>query len=167
MAGGFSELKNEMNEIERKVVKAIQHGMPKSLTPYEDMAKEASVTTDELLGVLKVWAANKKLRRIGAIVNHFEVGLSAGMMTVWQVEPDRLDEVGQQLAEFDEVSHAYIRPSSDKWPYNFYTMVHGTSLEEVEETLRKMSDASGVKEYVGLDTIKELKKVPPTYIVND
>ena len=156
-----------MHEIELKVVEAIQHGMPRSLTPYEDIAKEVGITIDELLEVLNGWKDNKTLRRIGAIVNHFKVGLSAGMMTVWQVDPERLEEVGRQLAEFHEVSHAYIRPSSDDWPYNFYTMVHGTNLEEVEKTLRKMSDACGVKEYVGLDTIKELKKVPPTYIVSD
>ena len=160
-------MKNEMNEIERKVVEAIQHGMPKSLTPYEDMAKSAGVTTDELLGVLNGWKDNKKLRRIGAIVNHFEVGLQAGMMTVWQVPEARLEEVGELLSGFDEVSHAYIRPSSEQWPFNFYTMVHGSSDEEVKQTLERMSEKSGVKNYNGLGTIKELKKVPPTYIVND
>ena len=155
-----------MNDIERKVVKAIQHGMPKSLTPYEDMAKEVSITTDELLGVLNGWAENKKLRRIGAIVNHFQVGLQAGMMTVWQVPEERLEEVGEQLAGFQEVSHAYIRPGSDDWPYNFYTMVHGSSDEEVKKTIERMSETCGVKNYRGLGTIKEFKKVPPTYIVN-
>ena len=155
-----------MNDIERKVVKAIQHGMPKSLTPYEDMAKEVSITTDELLGVLNGWAENKKLRRIGAIVNHFQVGLQAGMMTVWQVPEERLEEVGEQLAGFEEVSHAYIRPCSDDWPYNFYTMVHGSTDEEVKNTIERMSETCRVKNYSGLGTIKELKKVPPTYIVN-
>ncbi len=159
-------MKNEMNDIERKVVKAIQHGMPKSLTPYEDMAKEVSITTDELLGVLNGWAENKKLRRIGAIINHFQVGLQAGMMTVWEVPEERLEEVGEQLAGFEEVSHAYIRPCSDDWPYNFYTMVHGSSDEEVKNTIERMSETCGVKNYSGLGTIKELKKVPPTYIVN-
>jgi hypothetical protein len=46
-------------------------------------------------------------------------------------------------------------------------MVHGTSDEEVKATLERMSETCGVKNYSGLGTIKELKKVPPTYIVND
>lgn len=141
--------------------------MGKSLTPYADMAREAGIETEELLGVLQEWQENKKLRRIGAIVNHFEVGLRAGMMTVWRVDGDRANEVGEQLARFAEVSHAYERPCSENWPYNLYTMVHGASIEEVEKTLEVMSKACGVTQYVGLATVKELKKVAPTYIADD
>ncbi len=104
------------------------------------------------------------IRRIGAIVDHFKVGLSGGGMAVWQVEPERVEQVGEILAGFREVSHAYERNTVENWPYNLYTMVHGADFQEVEQTVARMSQACGVSNYCILVTEKELKKVPPTYI---
>jgi len=104
------------------------------------------------------------IRRVGAIVDHFKVGLSGGGMAVWQVDPERVEQVGEILAGFREVRHAYERNTVENWPYNVYTMVHGANFEEVEKTVARMSQACGVSNYRILVTEKELKKVPPTYI---
>ncbi len=97
-------------------------------------------------------------------MNHFKVGLGAGAMVVWQVEPERTEEVGKIFAAFSEVSHAYERHTDKSWPYNIYTMVHGKSDEDLQQTIRQMSQACGISDYRILVTEKELKKVPPTYI---
>ena len=85
---------------------------------------------------------------------------------VWQGPSDRIDEIGKILASFPQVSHAYERPSSDQWPYNLYTMVHGADAESVNATVKEMSRACGVDNYMQLETERELKKVPPTYIID-
>lgn len=153
-----------LSDIEKKVLAAIQHGLPNSVSPYTDAAREAGIGTEDLLDVLRGWEENGVLRRIGAMVSHFEVGLGAGMMVVWQVPEERVEDVGTMLAGFAEVSHAYQRPSSANWPYNLYTMVHGESDETVIATVEQMSAACGIDKYKGLETKRELKKVPPTYI---
>jgi len=71
------------------------------------------------------------------------------------------------LAGFKAVSHAYQRPTSPNWPYNLYTMVHGTDAQDAEQTVKRMSVACGIEDYRLLITEKELKKVAPTYIVED
>ncbi len=157
-------MRNCITDIERKILAAIQGGLPKGQTPYKTMAKQVGIETSELLAVLKDWKQQGKLRRIGAIVNHFKVGLGAGAMVVWQVEPERTEEVGGIFAAFSEVSHAYERHTDKSWPYNVYTMVHGKSDEELQQTVRQMSQACGISDYRILITEKELKKVPPTYI---
>jgi len=151
--------------IEQKVLSVLQAGLPRTATPYKDMAQQIGIETSELLAVLKDWKKQGKLRRIGAIVNHFKVGLPAGAMVVWQVESDRIVEVGQVFASFEEVSHAYERQTSENWPYNVYTMVHGKSPEDVQRVVKRMSQACGVANCRILVTEKELKKVPPTYII--
>ncbi len=155
-----------LSEAEKRVLMVIQHGMPRSVTPFAEMAEKAGIETEELLDVIKGWKAEGSLRRIGAIVSHFEVGLPAGEMVVWQVEEGRVEEVGKMLAGFPEVSHAYERITTEDWAYNLYTMVHGSSAEQVEKTVEAMSEACGVENFRGLITEKELKKVPPTYIVD-
>ena len=129
------------------------------------MAQRTGLEVSELLAVLKDWKKSGKLRRIGAIVNHFKAGLGAGAMVVWQAESGRIVEIGQLFAGFEEVSHAYERRTSENWPYNLYTMVHGRSEEEVQQVVERMSRACGISDCRILLTEKELKKVPPTYII--
>jgi len=156
-----------MNGLERDILSAIQHGMPMSLSPYQDIAENIGISVDRLLEVFRKWDSEKKIRRIGAIVNHFQIGHGAGAMVVWNVPEDRIDEVGTLFASLPGVSHAYQRSAQKQWPYNLYTMVHASNNGELEATLEAMKRKSGVCDCRALKTVRELKKVPPTYIVND
>ncbi len=159
---------NQLTEFETRVLAVLQDGFPKdSPTPYADMAGRIGIETEVLLAMLAEWQSKGRIRRIGAIINHFHVGMGSGAMVVWQVEPDRVEEVGLCLAGFREVSHAYQRPASPQWPYNLYTMVHGADPASTEQTVQRMSETCRVAEYQLLLTEKELKKVPPTYIIPD
>lgn len=157
-------MKKRNSDIERRVLAALQDGLPRSRTPYSDMAREIGISVDELLAVLRNWQRDGTIRRMGAIVNHFEVGLGDGAMVVWKVPVDRVAEVGALLAGFPEVSHAYERQTAPGWEYNLYTMVHGATGEAVGRTVERMSLAAGVSEYLILATRKELKKVAPRYV---
>jgi len=157
-------MKAHISTVERKVLAVLQEGLPESLTPYRDMAQRLGMETGQLLALLENWKRQGRLRRIGAVVNHFKVGLGAGAMVVWKVEPERVAEVGGILAGFEETSHVYERQVGQNWPYNMYSMVHGTSDQEVLKTVERMSQACGVCEYRVLVTEKELKKAPPTYV---
>lgn len=154
-----------LDNLEKKILSAVQYGIPISLTPYQDLADKIGITSEQLLGILRNWRADKKIRRLGAIVNHFRMGHGVGAMVVWSVPDERVQHVGELFASFPKVSHAYQRPSREQWPYNLYTMVHAASKEELEQTIRTMSQQSGVAEYRDLKTVRELKKVPPTYII--
>lgn len=156
-----------MNELERDILRAIQHGMPVSLTPYQDIADGIGISVDQLLEVLREWVSEKKIRRVGAIVNHFQIGHGAGAMVVWNVAEERIDEIGTLFSSLPRVSHAYQRPVQKHWPYNLYTMVHASDKNELGRTLREMSRKSGIRDYRALKTVQELKKVPPTYVIND
>jgi len=138
--------------------------MPTTLTPYQDMARQVGITTDELLDLLRKWRQEGVLRRVGAVVNHFRLGLDAGAMVVWNIPPRRLHETGRLFAGFEQVSHAYERMTTEHWPYNLYTMVHGQTHEEVRRIVEAMAAAAGASDYQTLRTERELKKAPPTYV---
>jgi DNA-binding Lrp family transcriptional regulator len=163
-AWGLYTVNVHISDIESKILAVLQAGLPKSASPYKDMAQRAGIDTRQLLAILEDWKRQGKLRRIGAIVNHFNLGLDAGAMVVWQVDPAHIEKAGKTLAQFKEVSHAYERKTTKNWPYNIYSMVHGTSFESLQQTIRLMSEACNVSIYRVLITEKELKKVPPTYV---
>jgi DNA-binding Lrp family transcriptional regulator len=157
-------MKNHISDIERRILAVLQEGFPRSKTPYKDMAERAGIDTKQLLAVLENWKREGKLRRIGSIVDHFKVGLSGGAMVAWRVEPELIEQAGIKVAGFKEVTHVYERKTAENWPYNLYTMVHGADIQEVEQIVKRMSQACGVSDYRILATQKELKKVPPTYV---
>lgn len=133
-------------------------------TPYRDLARRIGMPVDMLLGVLRDWRQDGTIRRMGAVVNHFRVGLAGAAMVAWDVPPERRADVGAILAGFEEVSHAYERETAPSWPYSLYTMVHGPTPEAVCLTVQRMSEAAGLSEYLVLSTCRELKKAPPKYI---
>lgn len=157
-------MKKTTNDVEQRVLAALQEGLPRTRTPYRDLALRIGISTDELLTVLDRWKQDGTIRRLGAVVNHFLVGLGEGAMVVWRVEPDRVEKVGAAFAGFEEVSHAYERQMTPGWQYNVYTMVHGKTPEEVRQTVERMSNVAGVSEYRILSTRGELKKVAPQYV---
>ena len=155
---------SQLTEIETRVLAVLQEGFPISRSPYKDMAEKAGMDTKQFILILEDWKQQGKLRRTGAIVNHLKVGFSAGAMVTWQVEPECVEQVGMILAGFKEVSHAYERQTTKNWPYNIYTMVHGKDIQDIEQIVKRMSQACGITTYRILATEKELKKVPPVYI---
>lgn len=158
-------MKYELSNIERRILAILQDGFPASRTPYKDIAEKAGISTEELLAVLGDWKQQGKIRRIGAIVNHYKIGLAANAMVVWKVEPEHIELVGKILVEFEQVSHCYERETRENWPYNIYTMVHGATAKDIEQTVSRMSEVCEVSEYRILVTEKELKKAPPKYII--
>ncbi len=160
-------LKNEkgnMTDIERRILAVIQRGLPVTESPYRDMAREIGIDSSQLLEVLGSWKESGKMRRIGAIVNHFRVGMGSGAMVAWRIGPERIEEVGKRMAAFACVSHAYQRPTAANWPYDLYTMVHASDGEDLQRNLKEMSASAGTDDYQALLTRRELKKVPPTYV---
>ena len=71
--------------------------------------------------------------RIGAVPNHFALGLDRNAMTVWEVEDAAVSRIGHDIGALDFVTHAYHRPRRlPEWPYNLFAMLHGRTRAEVE-----------------------------------
>ena len=71
--------------------------------------------------------------------------------------------MGETLAGFKEVSHCYQRAPAGDWPYNLYSMVHGSSREACRETVEKMAEVIQVNDYSILFSEKEFKKTSMAY----
>jgi DNA-binding Lrp family transcriptional regulator len=73
-------------------------------------------------------------RRIGAVPNHYRLGLRGNGMTVWDIEDAEVDALGERVGALDGVSHCYRRPRRlPLWPYNLFAMVHGRDRAQVLE----------------------------------
>jgi DNA-binding Lrp family transcriptional regulator len=134
-----------VNAIDRKIVQATQAGLPLVSKPYAAISKEINIPEEEVLLRLKRMLADGRIRRIGAVPNHYALGYTANAMTVWDVADDAVDELGRQVGALAFVSHCYRRPRRlPDWPYNLFAMVHGRSRVE---TNRKAGEIRAILGY--------------------
>lgn len=151
-------------ETEKRLLQLVQTSLPDSATPYADMAREAGVTEDEVLALLRRLRDSGAIRRFGASIKHQKAGWAHNAMVAWIVVPEAADEAGDKAAAHPNVSHCYLRPSSAAdWPYTLYTMVHGRSEAECHSVIHELCQSTGLASYAILNSLKELKKTSMLY----
>lgn len=102
------------------------------------------------------------IRRIAGVPNHYALGYRANGMTVWDVDDEAVDALGEEVGRLPFVSHCYRRPRHPPaWPYNLFAMVHGHDRAEVQayalEIARLLGDACRAHDILYSSAI--LKKV--------
>ena len=145
------------NEIE--AVRLLQHDIPLQPRPFEALAKTSGIGAEELLAAAKALHARGQMRRFGGIVPARQLGFVASAMGVWVVPPSKADEYGVKLSKNRAVSHCYLRPTYDDWPYNVYTTVHGRSVDECESIINDLAIDTGLTQKQALYPTREYKKV--------
>ena len=84
------------------------------------------------------------IRRIGAVPNHYKLGLTANGMTVWDVDENKIIELGNKIGQLNFVSHCYQRPRHlPLWRYNLFAMVHGANKDEVHKKVKQIENLLG------------------------
>lgn len=152
-----------LTKLEKEIVAEIQGDMAISERPYLEIAQRLGIDEDILLAALSDLEDRGIMRRFGATLRHQKSGYTANAMTAWQVEEDRADEVGEQMAAFRQISHCYRRITTPEWPYNLYTMIHGKDEASCRALARNISEKMAIESYIVLFSREELKKTSMAY----
>jgi DNA-binding Lrp family transcriptional regulator len=132
---------------ERDVLAAIQDGLPLVREPYAAVAGRLGLDEARVIEIITSLLAERKIKRIGAIPNHYALGITANGMSVWDIPDAIATDVGRRLGERDEVTHCYKRPRHPGWPYNIFGMVHGTSREAVIASVEQIARELDIAQY--------------------
>ena len=131
-----------MSPLDERIVRATQAGLPLVAEPYAEVARNIGVSEEEVLSRLKAMLADGRIRRIGAVPNHYALGYAANAMSVWDVADEAVEALGRAVGALEFVSHCYRRPRRlPDWPYNLFAMVHGRSRAD---TGAKIEEIRGV-----------------------
>lgn len=121
-----------LDPTDRRIVAATQGGLPLTPHPYAAIAEALGLTESDVIARLQKMLASGKIRRIGAVPNHYLCGMTANGMTVWDVDDAQIEQLGTLVGALDFVTHCYERPRAlPDWPYNLFAMVHGADRGEV------------------------------------
>jgi DNA-binding Lrp family transcriptional regulator len=129
---------NAPDDLDRRLVIATQAGLPLVPRPYDVLAAQLGVSADLVKQRLAAMLDSGRIRRIGAVPNHYAIGYTANGMSVWDVDDARIAELGEAVGQLEFVTHCYERPRAlPDWPYNLFAMVHAgdraTVLARIDE----------------------------------
>jgi len=149
----------KLDENDKAILKTLQSGIPLVSQPFAEIANKLGVGEEEVLLRIKQLLDKGVIRRFRASIGHRQVGITANAMIVWKVPRVRVEEVGRKMAEFKEVTHCYERRIiPGRWEYNVFSMVHGRNKKMCKDVAEKISEATGINDYVLIFSEREFKK---------
>ncbi len=157
----------QIEEIHKKIIKYIQNDIEIAKEPFKDIVDKIDISYEEFFKILKDLKDSGVMRRFAAILNHRKAGFNANAMVVWDIDDDIAVEVGQKIAKYSAVSHCYLRPKYDNWPYNIFSMVHGKTKEETNAIVKEIEGEIKYNENRYLYSSREFKKVRVKYYTGD
>lgn len=153
-----------LDEVDRKILILLQEDFPLVSRPFQEASEKLGIPEDEIIDRVKKMMESGIVRRFSASIRHRKLGITANPLLAFKVPAERVEEVGEKLSAFDEVTHCYERLTvPGKWEYNVFAMVHGYDRKEVEKTVEKIASEVGIKDYKLLYSTKEFKKTYKRY----
>ncbi|MCB1925998.1 MAG: Lrp/AsnC family transcriptional regulator [Gammaproteobacteria bacterium] len=137
---GILETPHRLDDLDYRIIAATQDGLPLQEEPFAALAVDVDTTEDLVRERLRRMLECGVIRRIGAVPNHYRLGLRGNGMTVWDVPDELAVALGERVGALDFVSHSYLRPRHPGvWPYNLFAMVHGQGRDEVHDKAERVA----------------------------
>lgn len=132
-----------LDEIGRRLVMALQEGLPLFIRPFSILASRVGCDEGELLERIRRWCAEGTIKRFGVVVRQQKPDDGVGAMLVLDVPDDAAERAGRLLASETDVALCYERARAlPDWPYNLYCILHGPSrqaaLSRIDEIRRRL-----------------------------
>ena len=125
--------------LDKKLITALEKGLPICTKPYHYIAKQVGITPEEVLKRIEELQQQALIKRFGVVVRHKELGYHANGMVVWDIPDEQVRKLGQCISQYSFVTLCYRRPRRlPLWRYNLFTMVHGHNREEVEKSVAEI-----------------------------
>ena len=137
-----------LEELERRLVMALQEGLPFFIRPFQVLAQRVGCEEIEVLERIRRWCDEGIIKRFGVVVRHHELGFNANAMLVHDIPDAEVERIGNLLAQAEGVTLCYRRPRVlPEWPYNLFCMIHGQAREEVEARIATLRAEAGLLDY--------------------
>ena len=115
-----------LDEIGRRLVMALQEGLPLFIRPFSVLASRVGCDEAEVLERIRNWCAEGVIKRFGVVVPERSTDDSTNAMLVLDVPDDDIARLGQLLGRETGVLVCYQRPRVlPAWPYNLFCLLSG------------------------------------------
>jgi siroheme decarboxylase len=128
--------------------------------PLQAIACRLGITQEAVADLISRCKQRKLIRRFGAVLDHYRIGLKTNALVAWQVDPKHIASVAAKMSGVANISHCYLRKPLPGWPYTLYTMVHAANRRQCKGILKLILCSIGhtIRGSRILFTVKEMKK---------
>ncbi|AXY41708.1 Lrp/AsnC family transcriptional regulator [Halomonas sp. JS92-SW72] len=131
---------------ERRLRALVEQGLPLVPRPWQALAEQCGLSEAQVMACVCRWQAEGLVKRLGLVVRHRALGITANAMVVWDVPDDEVADLGRRLADEPVVTLCYRRPRRlPDWPYNLFCMIHGTRRERVLSALDEVVERQALQ----------------------
>jgi DNA-binding Lrp family transcriptional regulator len=155
-------MKDHLTIKQKKVARVIQQDITLVRSPFDETGNACGFTAKQVLDTTKELLKKGFIRKFGAILRHQKAGYEKNALVVWSVPADQIEKAGKIFASFLFVSHCYERNPAFGKKYNLFTMLHSKD-ENILSQINDMATATGINDYLILESIQEYKKTSPEY----
>lgn len=131
-----------MDEIDRRIVNALQGGFPICDEPYREVAERLGIAEAELIARLQRMLAAKTLTRFGPMFQVERMG-GAFVLAALAVPEADYERVAEQVNLLPEVAHNYRREHA----LNMWFVLATETPEGIASAIDKIERATGLKVY--------------------
>ncbi len=137
-----------LDEIGRRLVMALQEGLPLFIRPFSILASRVGCDENELLERIRRWRAEGAIKRFGIVVRRQAPDEGDNALLVQDVPDEAVERVGRLLAREPAVALCYerVRVLPD-WPYNVYCILRGPSRENLLAAIAALRERLGLGAY--------------------
>jgi len=146
------EMRNYVEEIDARLLDAVQRDFPVHPTPFEELGKQLGLSAAEVVDRIERLKARGVIRQISAIFDSTALGYRS-VLAAFEVEDASLDKVAHVVASHSGVSHCYARDAR----YNLWFTITVPPEGEVEQEVSEAAKQHGVRDYLILPAIKVFK----------
>ena len=125
-----------MDELDRRILQALQDGLPLTERPYDALAEKLALDGRQLWERVLRLVEQGVIRRLGASLDSRKLGYSSTLAAV-AVEPARVDRAAQLIAAYPEVTHSYLRDHE----FNIWFTIIAPDQQRIEAILDEIRSA--------------------------
>ncbi len=138
-------MSEHIDEIDKKIINRIQSHFPITIKPYAKIGEDLGLSEKEIIRRIKRLKKNGYIRRIGGNFGPGKLGFCSTLCAA-MVPKDKIDLFTETVNSYSGVTHNYMREHE----YNIWFTFIAPSAEDIEKSLKEISEKSGVKNILNL-----------------
>lgn len=144
------------NPEEISFIRALDEEIPLQPRPFDVLARRHGLERDAFLAFVQRMNDEGRLTSTGPVIVRRPGRFSTAAMGIWAVE-DRVEETARILSDHPSIASATIRDPREGWPWNVFTIVQGSSVDECESAMLELSNRTGTRQYETLFPVEDFR----------
>lgn len=141
-----------MDDIDRAILNEIQSDFPITPRPFYELGKRLNLTEYEVIERVERLKSEGIVRRIGGNFNSKLLDFTSTLCAA-KVPEKKIEGFVQMVNNYPGVTHNYLRNHE----YNVWFTFIAPNMPDIDNTLKEISDATGVTEIRNLPALRVFK----------